>query len=294
MSATFRYQFSVFSFSLSAFICLLLASGLQADTLVLKNGQALSGKAFHREGEVIGVTTGPTGEPVAAGTPGTPLGEIAKVECDRPPVLAGVAPLLTAGKTSAALEKVQAALKSAEVYDLLPGSYWPDLLVLQADILLAMGRDDEAAKLATAMDKTKNPPLVLDALALRALMSARHGDHGTASLLAVEAKAATRPGSLAALSVVRGLACLEKKHYEEALKAFLELPVFLPDETAFGAIAQLGSAHAYFGMEDYDRAIAALEVLIKTQPETPQMAVAQTLLPEWQRRRTVVQEAKEP
>jgi hypothetical protein len=47
-------------------------------------------------------------------------------------------------------------------------------------------------------------------------------------------------------------------------------------------------------MDDYDRAIAALESLMKTRPGSPEIATAQTLLPEWKRRRRVVEEAKEP
>ncbi len=91
-----------------------------------------------------------------------------------------------------------------------------------------------------------------------------------------------------------GWACSPKSSIPEALKAFLELPVFLPDETALCGIAQLGAAQAYYGMEDYDRAIAALESLIKTRPGSPEIAKAQALLPEWKRRRRAVEEAKEP
>ncbi len=47
-------------------------------------------------------------------------------------------------------------------------------------------------------------------------------------------------------------------------------------------------------MEDYDRAIATLEGVIKTQPGTPEISIAQTLLPEWKRRRSAALEAKQP
>ncbi|MES2657621.1 MAG: tetratricopeptide repeat protein [Verrucomicrobiota bacterium] len=273
---------------------LLLATGLHADTLVLKNGQTISGKSFLREGDVLTVSAGPAGEPVTAGA-GVNLAEIAKVECDRPAAFKSVPLLLASGKSIVALENVQAALKSAEVFGQLPGSHWPDLFVLQAHILLAMGKDDEAVKLASAMEKTKLPDLVQDAQALRALIAARKGDHGTAtSLLDALGRDSSRPSIVAAASVARGLGHLEKKRFEEALKSFLELPVFLPDETAFSAMARLGAAQAYQGLEDADRAIAALEDLIKTQPGTPEISIAKSLLPEWKRRRSVVLEAKEP
>ena len=130
---------------------------------------------------------------------------------------------------------------------------------------------------------------------IRALIAARKGDHATAASLAEPLlKDAVRSSTIAAATVALGLGQLEQKKFSEALKAFLELPVFLPDETALSGIARLGAAQAYFGMEDYDRAIATLEELIKTQPGIPQISTAESLLPEWTRRRRAVQNAKAP
>jgi tetratricopeptide (TPR) repeat protein len=275
-------------------IAIPLSPHLRADTLVLKNGQLINGKTFIRQGNAIIATTGPAGEPLNAGA-GTPLGEIVKVECDPPPVFKTASQQLAVGKAAAALEDVEAALKSAEAFGDLPGSRWPDLLVLRAHIVLSMGKDDEAATLAKEMKATKNAALVRNAQVLFALIEARKGDHDKAAyLLDPLLHEPASPGMMAAAAVIRGLGLLSKQQYPEALKSFLELPVFLPDETAFSGIAQLGAAQAYYGMEDYDRAIAALESLIKTRPETPEVVTAQSLLPEWKRRRRVVEEAKEP
>ena len=269
----------------SLVILCLLAAVLHADTLVLKNGQSISAKSFLREGDALVADSGTS----------VPLAEIASVECEQPPVLKNAPALLAAGKMSNVLSEIRLALPAAETYGDLPGSHWPDLYSLQAHLLLAIGRDAEAAELATAMKKTSNPGLVADSQALRALIAARKGDHSAAASLAEPViKDAARPSAVAAASVALGLGYLEKKKFPEALKAFLELPVFLPDETALSGIARLGAAQAYYGMEDYDRAIATLEELIKTQPGIPEISTAQTLLPEWNRRRRAVQEAKEP
>jgi len=212
-----------------------------------------------------------------------------------PALLKNVPLLLAAGKASNVLSELRLALPAAETYGYLPGSYWPDLYSLQAHVLLAMGQDAEVAELATAMEKSHNPGLAGDSQALRALIAARKGDHDTAASLAEPLlKVAVRPSTVAAASVALGLGHLKKKKFPEALKAFLELPVFLPDDTALSGIARLGAAQAYYGMEDYDRAIATLEELVKTQPGIPEIATAQSLLPEWTRRRRVLQEAKEP
>lgn len=275
-------------------IFLVLAAGLHADTLVLKNGQTIAGKAFLRQGDAILVTLGPNGEPATSET-GTPLAEIAKVEGNPPAVFANTPALLAAGKTAKLLEDVAAALITTEPFGDLPGSRWPDLLVLQSHLLLAMGKDGEAAKMANAMKKTKIADLVRNAQAVLALIAARKGDHGEAAyLLEPLLNEPARPSTIAAASVVRGLDFLKKKQFPEALKAFLELPVFLPEEAALSGMAQLGAAQAYSGMEDYDRAIATLDSLLKNRPGSPEMATAQSLLPEWKRRRTAVEDAKEP
>lgn len=275
----------------------LLAASLHADTLVLKNGQTATGRSFRRQGDAILVTVeipGPDGRPMTAER-STPLAEIVKVECVQPAMLKTAPALLAAGKATSVLPAADEAAKLAEPFGDLPGSYWPVLIVLKAHTLLSMGKDAEAAALATTMRKSANADLARDACAVEAVIAARKGDHGTAAALAAPLrKEATRPGTIAAAAVARGLGCLKQQQFQEALKAFLELPVFTPDETALSGMAQLGAAQAYYGMADYDRAITTLEHLIKTQPGSPETSKAQTLLPEWQRRRTAVNAAKAP
>ena len=267
---------------------------LDADTLTLKSGQSVSGRLFRREGDALVLVSGPNGEPVTAAA-SVPLAEITSVECDQPPVLKNAPAMLSSGKMSNVLSELRLALPVAETYADLPGSYWPDLYSLQAHVTLALGKDAEAADLATTMKKLKNPGLIADSQALRALIAARKGDHSTAASLAEPViKDAVRPSAVAAASVALGQGYLEKKKFPEALQAFLELPVFLPDETALSGIARLGVAQAYCCMEDYDSAIATLEELIKTQSGIPEVSTAEALLPEWNRRRRAVKEAKEP
>jgi len=271
-------------------IGLLLSAGIHADTLVLKNGQTVAAQSFLRQGDSLVVAAGPGGGPATS----TPLKEIEKVELTPSPLLGSAPALLATGKAAEVLTDSKEAVKLAEVFGDLPGSHWPDLMVLQAHVLLATGGHDEAEKLAAVLEKTKKTDLVSDARAIRLLIAARKGDcQPAASLAEPLMEGATRPSTLAAASVALGLACLEGKQFENALKAFLELPVFLPEQTALDGIAQLGAAHAYYGMEDYERAIAALESLIKSRPGTPEISTAQTLLPEWKRRQSVLLEAKE-
>lgn len=276
-------------------LSLVLSSALQADELTLKNGQTIEGKTFVRQGESLFLTETLTGEPVTLET-GIPLAAITRISCDPPAVLASAPALLAKGDCQKVLEEVDAALKEAEKFGTLPGSRWPDLLVLRSHILVAMGKDADAAAMAASMSRTKDPRLVCNSEVLLALLAARKGSHTEAAARLKDALVgeSSGNGAVAASSVARGLGLLEKEMYPDAMKAFLELPVFLPDETALIGMVQLGTARAYFGLNDTDTAIATLEDLIKNRPGTPEVAIAESLLPEWKRRRTAIQEAKEP
>jgi len=276
-------------------VFILLSAGIRADTLVLKDGRSIAGKSFVRQANAIFLTVGADGQAVTEPT-GIPITEIAKVDCDVPAVLGTAPPLLAAGKFTKALEELEPALKLAETYMDVPGCRWPELFVLRAHILLAMGKDADVVTMASTMKKTKTTELVCNSRTILALIAARKGEYGEAASHLEDAMIdeSTGPSATAAAAVTRGLCLLDKKQYPEALKAFLELPVFLPDETALSGIALLGSARAYYGMEDFDRSISVLEGLIKTRPETPEITTAETLLPEWKRRRRVIEEAKEP
>lgn len=276
-------------------LMVVMSSTLLADELTLKNGQTIEGKTFVRQGEALFLTVALNGEPVNSET-GIPLAAITRVSCEPPPVFAKAPALLAKGECQKVLEEVDAALKETEKFGTLPGSRWPDLLILRSHILVAMGKDGDAAAMAATMSRTKDPRLVCNSEVLIALLAARKGEHSVAAarLDKVLVNESAGPGAIAASSVARGLGLLEKGMYPEAMKAFLELPVFLPDETALIGMVQLGTARAYFSMNDCASAIATLEDLIKNRPGTPEIETAESLLPEWKRRRTALEEAKEP
>lgn len=281
--------------SIHSLCAMLLFSTVHADTLVLKDGRTIDGKAFVRRDTMLCVTAGPEGEVLNPEIP-VPLASIARYNSEPPAVFATAPAMLKEGNFTKVLEEVDAALKTTETFGDLPGSRWPDLLVLRSHILLAMGDDKQAAEMAVTMRRTKSPELVRNSRTLQALISARKGEFNEAATFVEDAMMdeTASSGAVAAAAVARGLVLLNKKQYPEAMKSFLELPVFLPDETALSGMALLGTARAYFGMEDYNRAIETLENLIKSRPGTPEVATAESLLPEWKRKRRVIEEAKEP
>lgn len=271
-----------------------------ADSLVTKDGQTITGKSYRRKDDTILVTLeipGPDGKPMTA-EKGILMTEITKVECQQPAILKDAPELLAKGQVGQVLQSVREAAEDVEPFGDLPGSPWPDLVVLQSEILIALGKDAEASTLVAPIERSSDNNVKTSAATIRALVYARKGDHERAAslispVLADEDAKDANGSALAAAYLTRGLALLDKKEWIPALKMFLSLPVFEPDETAYNAIVMLGSAKAYFGMEDYDRAIATLKELIKAYPSSPEAGLAPPLLTEYERRQRVVKEAKD-
>ena len=69
---------------------------------------------------------------------------------------------------------------------------------------------------------------------------------------------ASRPGPLAAAAVCKGQSHLAREEWVPALLAFLQVPVFYPQQEALMPDVLLGCARAYIGLEDFTRARTAL------------------------------------
>ena len=277
----------------------LFIGGALADTLVLRDGRSVEAPLFRREGEsivAIAEVPGPDGKPIKAERV-VALPEIVKVVFTEPAVFRDAGARLGAGEASSALPAIVAATKAAEPLGTIPGSFWPDLQILQAHTLVALGRNAEAETIAAQLKSHADGNVAAGGQAISALVASFGESSATTIssaqdlLKAARTNPGAKPSTIAAASVACGLSLLEKEP-RLALKCFLELPVFLPGETALSGIARLGTAKSYFAMSDFDRAISSLEELIKTQPGAPEAAKAKTLLPDWQRRRTVFNESK--
>ena len=75
-----------------------------------------------------------------------------------------------------------------------------------------------------------------------------------------------------------GDALLAQKDWEDALMAYLHVPVFYQDEKIFLPPALLGSGRAYRRLNDNNRAKRALKELIATFPQSAEANAAQAEL----------------
>jgi TolA-binding protein len=76
--------------------------------------------------------------------------------------------------------------------------------------------------------------------------------------------------------VTKGNLLLAQKQWDEALLAFLRVPVFYREEKLFLPPALLGTGRAYRRLDDFDRAKKTFNELIATFPKSAEAALAQT------------------
>jgi TolA-binding protein len=78
--------------------------------------------------------------------------------------------------------------------------------------------------------------------------------------------------------VRKGDGFLAQRQWDSAVLAYLHVPVFYPDEKLWMPPALLGSARAFRGLDDLDRAKKSVAELIAEFPKSPQAEIAQAEL----------------
>ncbi len=276
----------------------LLSSSALAENIILKDGKVIAAKSLRRQGDNIVATIDlpitEIGKPPKTADVGQPVDKIAKIEFAEPPLLKTAPDLIAEGNAAKALAEVDPLLKTFEGFSEIPGSFWMDLAILKVQASVALRREAEAEPLAKQVSKlTKDPEMVRAANAQIAACLLRRGQHAQAEDLSDSVlKAASGDATLATAAVTKGLCMLDRKNWEGALLAFLEVPVFHPDQKIFMGPSMLGAGRSYFGIEDFQRAKDTLNELIKTFPKSPEAEQAKNELTLIQRREKALEDPK--
>ena len=162
----------------------------------------------------------------------------------------------------------------------MPGSYWSQAALIKVSILAALKRDAAADALALEIQKAVTDPEIARAVQVRLTANlVRKRDFEKAIKICDEAiKQSTDPAVLADAWVNKGDALSGKKEWEDALFAYLRVPIFYSDEKSFIPPAMLGSARAYWRLDDTTHAKKTFNDLIATYPKSGEAATAQTEL----------------
>jgi tetratricopeptide (TPR) repeat protein len=265
-----------------AFACL-----AQGQTIVLKDGKKVATKGVRRTGDTI-MATSPAVDGAAAlqGEVGYPLGQIEKIEFPEPGVLKSAAGLLAAGKASEALSQAESALTYFAGLRDAPGSYWGDLALLRISAFVALNRDADAEPLARQVaGEATNPETVRGAQAHLAGIAGRRGDHARAIEICEQIlKDGSRPDTMATAAINKARSHQALKQWDSAVLAYLNIPVFYPEQKTYVPNYLLGSAQCYFELSDLPRAKDALNELLKSYPAAPEADAAKQELAKIARR----------
>ena len=276
-----RWAFGVFLFA-----SLALPSAL-AQNIVLKDGKTVVARSLRRQGamimatvEISAATTGDTPTAAQTGEVGYALAAIAKLDFPEPAQMRTVPDLIVAGKMAEALAQIEPVVKYYESFRDAPGSWWDEAAMLKVEALQAMGNFKDSEPLIDSLARSaSDPETVRAAKVFVAAGLTRRGEHAKAvEMFEQVLKDATKPLTIATASVNKGQSHLALKQYEPALIAFLQVPVFYPNQKLLVPQALLGSARAYYGLEDLTRAKATLDELLKDYGSSAQAAEAKAEL----------------
>jgi TolA-binding protein len=255
--------------ALAIVLCVGFAATTAAQNLVLKDGRTIAAKSMRRQGNQIIVSQEvqlAPGKPTTVAEVGYTLAQIEKLDFPEPAALARAEDFLTKGKPEDALAALEPVIRYYEGFRDAPGSWWADSAMLKLNALVAMGNDREAAPLIDQLARFANDPEIVRAAAVQRAAGMTRAGRFTDALPMFEdaVKEAKRPDTLATAAVYMGRCHLALKAPEKALLSFLEVPVFYPDQRSYLPASMLGTGRAYFAMEDFARAKAALNDLVKT------------------------------
>ncbi len=260
------------------------AAPVSAQNIVMKDGKTIIAKSLRRSGDTIMATieiSAATGEKQAqTGEVGYALSQISRLDYPEPGQLRTVPELILAGRMPEALAQIEPVVKFYESFRDAPGSWWSEAAMLKVEALQATGNYKDSEPLIDSLARSvSDPETVRAAKVFIAAGMTRRGEHAKAvEIFDAVLKDATKPLTIATASVNKGQSHLALKQYESALIAFLQVPVFYPNQKLLVPQALLGSAKAYYGMDDLVRAKATLDELLKDYGASAQAAEAKAEL----------------
>ena len=258
-------------------LLLLIPSLCHAQTIILKTGQAIETKGIRRSaGMVMGkVHVGASNVEV-----GYQASTIATITFPEPPQLKTTAAFLSHGQPEKALADIEPVVKYYEPFRDIRGNWWAPAALLKVSALTGMQLDKQAEALSELIRQSATDPETARAAQLQLVAGlVRKGDYEKPLQFCDSAlKESTKPEVLAEAWVHKGDAFLAQRKWDDALLAYLHLPIFYENEKLWMPPALLGSARAFRGLEDSLEAKRSLQDLIAEYPDSAQAVIARAEL----------------
>jgi tetratricopeptide (TPR) repeat protein len=256
-------------------LLLLFGQATYAQQITLKTGQKIDTLRVRRDADMV---MGKIQVGTGSGEVGYHASQIAKIDFPEPRGLKVASDLMTQGQPEKALGEIEPIVAYYEPFKEVPGAWWAQAALLKVSVLAALRRDAEAETLASEIQKAVTDPETARAAQLRVAAGLiRKRDFEKAVTICDAAiKQSTDPEVLANAWVNKGDALLGQKQWDVALQAYLHVPVFYADESSFMPAALLGSARAYWRLDDTVRAKRSFNDLIAAYPKSAEAVVAQS------------------
>ena len=266
-----------FRLLLAVGLVLVIGDAARGQAVILQSGEKIEAQSVRREKDMVmakvQVGTG-------SGEVGYHLAQIAKIEFPEPAALKTASTLLSQGQAQKALATIDSVVAYYAQFKEIAGSWWSQAALVKVSILAALQREADAETLATEIGKATTDPDAARGAQLR-LLSAfiRKGKFDKAIAICDAAiKESNDRGTLANAWVGKGDALLAQKNADEALLAYLHVPIFYYDESTMVPSAILGSGRSYRRLDDKVNAKKAFNEVITNFPKSAEAAAAQSEL----------------
>jgi TolA-binding protein len=258
-------------------VALVLATSASGQNIILKTGQTIETKGVRRSGDMV-MTKVQVG--ASSGEVGYQVSTIGKIAFPEPPQLKTTAAFLSQGQPEKALADIEPVVKYYDPFRDVPGNWWALAALLKVSALSGMQLDKEAERLGDEIRKSVTDPETARAAQLQRVAGlVRRGEYGKAlQLCDTVIKESAKAEVLAEAWVHKGDALLAQRQWDGAVLAYLHVPVFYDDEKLWMPPALLGSARAFRGLEDMERAKRSLNDLTAGYPKSAQANVARAEL----------------
>jgi tetratricopeptide (TPR) repeat protein len=248
-----------------------------AQSITLKTGQKVETLSLRRDRDMV---MGKIQVGTGSGEVGYSVAQIARIEFPEPRGLKAATDLLAQRQPEKALAEIEPVLAYYGPFKDVPGAWWSQAALAKVSILAALHKDNDAEALADEIQKVVSDPNTARAVRVRLSSGLIRKKEFEKAITICDAaiKESDDPQILADAWIHKGDALSGLKMWDEALLAYLHIPVFYSDEAAFLPPALLGSGRAYVRLDDAARAKKSFNDLIAAYPQSPEAAVAQTEL----------------
>ncbi len=256
-------------------LVIMTTGGMSAQRYQLRDGTVLVATEVSLRG---GVLVHAVGLPGGKGTVerSYPLARVVRVDWPEPAELGEARRLLRTGDAAGALATIEPVLKQFTPLAKVPGSWWTAAKRVSLQGLMALGEGVASAQAARELMAIATDPEAVGLARLALVeLEARTGRPEIARAMLTTLAGVDAPSAVQGRAwLLRGDLALARGSADEAIEAYLHVPVFHGTHDDLLPAALLGSARAFRAHGDSTRAERAVHELILNYPDSVEAAAA--------------------